>query len=89
MGFFPLGCKARFDSKKYIHRGVIKPGNDVFGAGVPCGQYLGDIYFLTVNRSKYTICFVVTSLDLLLVSFSNFEVLTTLFSFSFLLRKMT
>lgn len=86
-GIFPWGCKARFESKKYIHRGVIKQGNSVFGARVPCGQYLGDIYFLTVNRSKYTICFVVISLDLLLVSFSNFQVLTTLFSFSFLLKK--
>ena len=35
----------------------------------------------------YTICFVVISLDLLLVSFSHFQVLTTLFSFPFLLKK--
>ena len=35
---FPPGWKARLDSKKYIHCHVIKQGNCVLGASVPCGQ---------------------------------------------------
>lgn len=81
---FPPGWNARLDSKKHTHCSVIKQGSHVLGAWVLCDQLLGHIDFLAVNRFKCTICFAVIPLDLLLVSSSPFQVLTTLFSFSLL-----
>lgn len=85
MGFFSIRQKSQVDSKKYIHCRTIRQRERVLGALGPCGQYLGGIHFLMVNRFKHAICCVLISQDLF--SFSNFQFWQPCFLFLDLKKK--